>query len=241
MVAPQSSGQQQRQRPLPRRPLAEAMTRMPAGDQRHARRGRSSSAPRPPPARRERPPMAAPRRGPPGRPGSDRPGGRRGTRSSSSRCGSRPRPAATARPPPLAGRTKNRNGRQIAEPVRLTTARRRNGSPPCLTRAFQAACSTAAPSTTRRREGSRRRPSSRLSPNRHRAGTLAARATLRTCSGRPRQPIFVRPTLLHAVEQDQDLEPFAASRQHHQPLGLGVAQLAERRELREPAVVAPMP
>ena len=45
------------------------------------------------------------------------------------------------------GATKNRNGRQIAEPVRLTTARRRNGSPPCLTRAFQAACNTAAPRT----------------------------------------------------------------------------------------------
>src|SRR3954452_24242652 len=46
------------------------------------------------------------------------------------------------------GGTISRNGRQIAEPVRSTTAKRRNGSPPCLTRAFQAACRTAAPSTT---------------------------------------------------------------------------------------------
>src|SRR4051794_37802095 len=59
------------------------------------------------------------------------------------------------------GGTTSRNGRQIAEPVRSTTAKRRNGSPPCLTRAFQAACRTAAPSTTTNTRGDKRRPADR--------------------------------------------------------------------------------
>ena len=51
------------------------------------------------------------------------------------------------------GSNTNSSGRQIAEPVRLTIASRRNGSPPCLTSAFQTACSTAAPSTTEKTRG----------------------------------------------------------------------------------------